>query len=167
MSDFGTMATEGATRTLRFERVLHHPPTEVWSALTDSERLGDWLAAAEVEPGPGGTITLDFGEGGIENCRITVWDPPRSLAYEWNFLGEKASHVSWELVVVDDGAATRLTLEHTLLDADVAPDYGAGWHAHLDQLAGHLSGKTPEWDGLFEALRPRYAEIASSESSTA
>jgi uncharacterized protein YndB with AHSA1/START domain len=162
MNDFGTITAQGTTRTLRFERVLHHPPTEVWSALTDPERLGDWLAAAEVAPGLGGTITLDFGEDGIENGRITVWDPPRSLAYEWNFLGEHPSHVSWELVLVDDGAATRLTLEHTLLDAGVAPEYGAGWHAHLDQLAGHLAKDTPEWDELFEGLLPRYAEIASS-----
>jgi len=165
MNDLGTMTLHGTTRTLRFERVLDHPPTEVWSALTEPASLGEWLAAAEVEPGPEGTITLDFGEGGIEKCRITLWDPPRALAYEWNFLGEKPTHVSWELETVSDGAATRLTLEHTLLDAGVAPDYGAGWHAHLDQLAGHLAGDTPEWGDLFETLRPRYAELA--ESSTA
>ena len=165
MNDFGTMTLHGTTRTLRFERVLDHPPTDVWSALTEPASLGEWLAAAEVEPGPEGTITLDFGEGGIEKCRITLWDPPRALAYEWNFLGEKPTHVSWELETVSDGAATRLTLEHTLLDAGVAPDYGAGWHAHLDQLAGHLAGDTPEWGDLFETLRPRYAELA--ESSTA
>jgi uncharacterized protein YndB with AHSA1/START domain len=160
MNGFGTMTLEGTTRTLRFERLLDHPPAEVWAALTEPERLGDWLAAAEVEPGPGGTITLDFGEGGIEKCRITTWDPPRVLAYEWNFLGEKPTHVSWKLVA--DGSATRLTLEHTLLDAGVAPDYGAGWHAHLDQLAGHLAGEVPEWGELFEELRPRYAELADS-----
>jgi uncharacterized protein YndB with AHSA1/START domain len=162
MSDFGTMTAEGTTRTLRFERLLQHSPDEVWSALTDPARLGDWLAGAEVEPGLGGTITLEFGDGGIERCRITVWDPPRSLAYEWNFLGEKPTHVSWELELVDDGATTRLTLEHTLLDAGVAPGYGAGWHAHLDQLEGHLAGDVPDWEPLFEQLRPRYAEIAST-----
>jgi uncharacterized protein YndB with AHSA1/START domain len=160
MNGFGTMTLEGTTRTLRFERLLDYPPAEVWAALTEPERLGEWLAAAEVEPGPDGTITLDFGEGGIEKCRITTWDPPRALAYEWNFLGENPTHVSWNLAV--DGSATRLTLEHTLLDAGVAPDYGAGWHAHLDQLAGHLAGDVPEWGELFEELRPRYAELADS-----
>ena len=162
MNGLGTMTVEGTTRTLRFERLLPHPPTDVWSALTEPKRLGDWLAAAEVEPGPDGTITLDFGEGGIEKCRITVWDPPRALAYEWNFVGEKPTHVSWELEEVGDGAATRLRLEHTLLDEGVAPDYGAGWHAHLDQLTGHLAGDTPAWDGLFETLRPQYAKLAEA-----
>ncbi len=162
MSDMGTMTAEGSTRTLRFERLLHSSPADVWSALTEPERLGDWLAAAEVEPGPGGTITLDFGDGGIERCRITVWDPPHALAYDWNFVGERPTHVSWELELVDDGAATRVTLEHTLLDAGIAPGYGAGWHAHLDQLEGHLAGDVPEWDVLFAALRPQYAELAAA-----
>lgn len=162
MSDLGTMSRQGTTRTLRFERVLQHPPADVWSALTEPARLGEWLAAAEVEPGLDGTITLDFGEGGIERCRITAWDPPRSLAYEWNFVGESPTHVSWELEMVDDGAATRLTLEHTLLEAGIAPNYGAGWHAHLDQLAGHLAGEARDWGELFAALQPRYAEIAAA-----
>jgi uncharacterized protein YndB with AHSA1/START domain len=162
MSELGTVTVSGTTRTLRFERVLDHPPAEVWSALTEPARLGEWLAAAEVEPGPTGTITLDFGEGGIEQCRITAWDPPRSLAYEWNFVGETPTHVSWQLEAVADGATTRLTLEHTLLEAGVAPDYGAGWHAHLDQLAGHLAGEVPDWGDLFQALRPRYAALATA-----
>jgi uncharacterized protein YndB with AHSA1/START domain len=162
MSDLGTITAQGTTRTLRFERLLPHPPAVVWAALTEPESLGVWLARAEVEPGPDGRITLDFGDGGIEKCRITVWDPPRSLAYEWNFVGESPTNVSWELEVTDDGAATKLTLEHTLLDARVSPGYGAGWHAHLDQLEGHLAGDVPEWDALFEALRPRYAELVAA-----
>ena len=44
----------------------------------------------------------------------------------------------------------------------VSPGYGAGWHAHLDQLEGHLAGDVPEWDALFEALRPRYAELVAA-----
>lgn len=162
MSDLGTITDHGTTRTLRFERVLQHPPDAVWSALTEPERLGDWLAAAVVVPGPGGEITLDFGEGGIEKCRITAWDPPRSLAYEWNFVGESPTHVSWELELVADGSATRLTLEHTLLEAGIAPSYGAGWHAHLEQLDGHLAGDVPSFDELFATLHPRYAELAAT-----
>ncbi len=162
MTELGTITSEGTTRTLRFERLLPHAPTDVWAALTEPARLGEWLAAAEVEPGEGGTITLDFGEGGTENCRITVWDPPRALAYEWNFVGEAPSNVRWELELVDGGAATKLVLEHTRLDAGIAPDYGAGWHAHLDQLEGHLEDDVPEFEGLFADLRPQYAEAVAA-----
>jgi uncharacterized protein YndB with AHSA1/START domain len=155
--ELGTITQTGDTRTLTFERLLAFPPEEVWAALTEPERIADWLARAVVRPGEDGEITLDFGgDGGTEGGRITVWDPPRVLAYEWNFVGERPSHVRWELTAAGDGAATRLTLEHTLLEAAAAPGYGAGWHAHLDQLEGHLTGATPGWDERYAELRPRY-----------
>jgi uncharacterized protein YndB with AHSA1/START domain len=159
MSDFGAISAEGATRTLRFERVLDHRREEVWAALTEPEQLGAWLARAEVEPGPTGWITLDFGDGGIERCAIRVWDPPRVLAYDWNFGGETPSHVRFELEPSTDGG-TVLTLEHSLLEAGIAPGYGAGWHAHLDQLAGQLEGEVPSWDDRFQAVLETYREAA-------
>jgi hypothetical protein len=68
--------------------------------------------------------------------------------------------VRWQLGAVDGGRATRLTLVHSLLTADMAPGYGAGWHAHLEQLAGHLAGDVPEWVPLYRELRPRYDAMA-------
>jgi uncharacterized protein YndB with AHSA1/START domain len=160
MNGFGTITVEDETRTLRFERLLRFAPDEVWAALTDPARLAEWLAEAAVEPGVDGTMTLDFGDGGKETGRITAWNPPFLLAYEWPSQG--ASQVRFELTAVDDGSATRLTLEHTRLGAEVAPGYGAGWHAHLDQLEGHLAGDVPDWQELFAELQPRYAEIVAT-----
>lgn len=162
MSDYGTMSSEGGTCTLRFERLLEFPPDEVWAALTEPARLAEWLAPAQIAPGVDGEIALDFGEGGEESGRITAWDPPRLLVYEWNFVGESPSNVRWELTPDDPGSSTRLMLEHTLLQADTATGYGAGWHAHLDQLEGHLAGDVPDWDALFRELHPRYAEMAAA-----
>jgi uncharacterized protein YndB with AHSA1/START domain len=162
MTEFGTITVEGSTRTLRFERILDCAPAEVWAALTEPERLRDWLAEAEVEPGPEGSMTLDFGDGGIERCRIALWKPPNLLAYEWNFLGETPSHVRWELESLDEGRGTRLTLEHRLLEPSVASDYGAGWHAHLDQLQGHLHGDPGPWDERFQAVLETYREAAAT-----
>jgi uncharacterized protein YndB with AHSA1/START domain len=159
MNGFGTITLDGETRTLRFERILRFAPEEVWAALTEPARLAEWLAEASVVPGPEGSVTLDFGEGGKETGSITAWEPPFVLAYEW--LSQGPSQVRFELTAIDEGSATRLTLEHTRLGAEVAPGYGAGWHAHLDQLEGHLAGDIPDWQELFEELQPRYAEIVS------
>ena len=162
MNGFGTITLDRTTETntLRFERLLTFSPEEVWAALTEPARLREWLAEAEVVPGPEGSVTLDFGEGGKESGRITVWDPPAVLAYEWQ--SEGPSLVRWELSAVDEGSATRLTLEHTRLRPEVSPGYGAGWHAHLDQLEGHLAGDVPDWQELFAELQPRYAKIATT-----
>jgi uncharacterized protein YndB with AHSA1/START domain len=162
MNGFGTITVEGETHTLRFERILQFAREEVWAALTEPEHLSEWLADATVVPGPEGSITLDFGEGGRESGAVTAWEPPSVLAYEWNFVGETPSHVRFELSAVGDGGATRLTLEHTRLAADVSPGYGAGWHAHLDQLEGHLRGEVPDWSERFAELQPRYADIVAT-----
>jgi uncharacterized protein YndB with AHSA1/START domain len=165
MNGLGTITVEGETRTLRFERLLRFAREEVWAALTEPARLADWLAKATVDPGPDGSVTLDFGEGGKKIGRITAWEPPSVLAYEWNYIGEEPSHVRFELEVTGDGSATRLTLEHTRLAADISTSYGAGWHAHLDQLEGHLAGDVPDWSELFAELQPQYAEIAASTTA--
>jgi uncharacterized protein YndB with AHSA1/START domain len=164
MIDYGQITIDGGVHTIRFERRLGVAPEEVWSALTEPVHLAAWLAEAVVVPGLEGEIVLDFGEGGRESGRITVWDPPRALAYEWNFVGEAPSHVSWRLAAVDDARATLLTLEHSRLDPEVSTGYGAGWHAHLDQLDGHLAGSVPDWDTRFGELRPHYEEIATAAS---
>ena len=162
MSDFGTITTDGRTYTIRFERLLHFSREEVWSALTEPARLAEWLAEATLVPGRDGSLTLDFGEGGRETGSITAWEPPSVLAYEWNFVGETPTHVRWALAAVDGGSATLLTLEHTRLDGDASSGYGAGWHAHLDQLEGHLAGDVPDWSERFAQLQPRYAEIMAT-----
>lgn len=162
MTGYGEITADGSTHTIRFERRLAFAPDEVWSALTEPARLAEWLAEATVTPGLDGELTLDFGGDGREGGRITVWDPPRALAYEWNFVGEAPSYVHWRLTAVDDDRATVLTLEHTRLEPAASTGYGAGWHAHLDQLEGHLAGSVPDWDERFGELRPRYEDMVTA-----
>ena len=89
------------------------------------------------------------------------------LEYGWRFPDEHDSAVRWELE--REGDATVLRLRHRLLRGDIAAGYGSGWHAHIDQLAGHLSGSTPEWFPRYQELLPAYkalAEIAHPPNST-
>jgi uncharacterized protein YndB with AHSA1/START domain len=161
--DLGTLVLEDGTYTIRFERTLAFPPAEVWAALTEPDRLREWLADAAVVPGPGDSVTLDFGaDGGTKDGKITAWEPPRTLAYEWNFVGEKPSHVRFELSPQDAGTTTRLVLEHTRLERASGSGYGAGWHAHLDLLAGHLQHQPVSWSSRFEALLPEYERLAEA-----
>ncbi|HET6399224.1 MAG TPA: SRPBCC domain-containing protein, partial [Candidatus Thermoplasmatota archaeon] len=53
-----TTGPADAGRSLRFERLLAHPPERVWAALTSPEDLKQWMPAQEVriEPHAGGTI---------------------------------------------------------------------------------------------------------------
>ena len=64
MNRFGTVTVEGGTHTLRFERLIRFSPEEIWAALTEPARLGEWLAEAEVVPGPNGSVSSTSARAG-------------------------------------------------------------------------------------------------------
>src|ERR1044072_1864181 len=87
---------------LRFERVLEGPVETVWDYLTDPELRARWFMGGEIEPQPGGKIWLTFDHDNLSDGdapmperyaanrgkkwfeTITVYDPPRRLAYSWD-----------------------------------------------------------------------------------
>jgi uncharacterized protein YndB with AHSA1/START domain len=163
MDELGQIRGTGDTRTLRFSRRLEAQPARVWEALTDHERLADWLTEATFEGRAGGQVAFDFGEGGVIRGTVAAWAPPRLLEYGWTFPDGQATQVRWTLEA--DGAGTLLTLVHEGLLPAQAAGYGAGWHAFLDRLAGRLAGTPPAWDDRFAELQPRYAKLAQQTSS--
>jgi predicted 3-demethylubiquinone-9 3-methyltransferase (glyoxalase superfamily)/uncharacterized protein YndB with AHSA1/START domain len=120
---------------LRFERLLDHPPDQVWLALTELDQLRRWHPSPfELEPRGGGTVSFLPPEGNaFGDGRVTAYEQPRLLAYSW---GE--DHLRWELEPRDGG--TRLVLTHTFDDRLKAARDAAGWDLCLDALAMSLSG---------------------------
>lgn len=157
----GFIGTEGETRAARFERTLGAAPAVVWEALTAPHALGAWLTVAAIEPRVGGTATFDFGEHGYCTGTVTAWVPEQELAYGWRFPDGTDSHVHWTLSPAGE-RCTRLVLVHSLLPADRAGGYGAGWHAYLDRLEARLAGEPPpDWSERFAALLPAYEEAGA------
>jgi uncharacterized protein YndB with AHSA1/START domain len=154
MNELGRLRSDGRRRAVRFERILDAPPADVWAALVDPGQLARWLAPAQLEPRAGGTIRIEFGRDQTVAGTVLVWEPPRVLEYEWRFPGESESIVRFELSA--HGAGTLLVLDHARLSAQHAVGYGAGWHAHLDRLAGALAGSDVEWEPRFDEVLPRY-----------
>lgn len=156
-----------ATGLVRLQRTVPASPTEVWDALTDPARLPAWLAPVQQgAPGPGETFVLRMNDRETATCTVIGWDPPHELRLVWDYTDEGRSEVSFRLVALD--GQTQVTLEHASIPVD-AVQYGAGWHAHLDFLAGSLVGADHAVDGCddaaflaaHEALEPRYAAAAT------
>jgi uncharacterized protein YndB with AHSA1/START domain len=157
MTEMGALAGDGARRSVRFERRLDADVEDVWQALVEPERLGRWLAEATIDARVGGNVELRFGDepGGLVTGSIRVFDPPRVLEYDWTYPGESESVIRFELT--PSGSGTTLVVDHRLLGADAAAGYGAGWHAHLDQLAEELAGGVETaWQARFEELLSLY-----------
>ena len=141
---------------VRFQRLYDFTPDELWSALTDQQRLRRWLAEApRFEGGVGGRVTIAFEDGTTEG-RILTWDEPRVLEYEWRFPGEDESVVRFELQPQEYG--TLLVLDHRRLGRTSGAGYAAGWHAHLDALAGET--QLEAWQRRFEELLANYRSQA-------
>jgi len=123
--------------------------------------LERWLARATVDLRPGGVVDLDFGDDAIGGGDVIDVVPGTTLVYRWRFTGEPESVVRFELEAIDP-ETTLLRLRHTKLPDDQATGYGAGWHAHLDQLEALIAGDEPiDWDARFGELLPDYRQQTS------
>lgn len=156
---YGTMSNADELPRVSFERVLDAAIDTVWAMLTTDDGLARWLAPASVELRVGGKMDIDFGEGEVVGGEIIDLQPGIALEYHWRFTGEPDSIIRFELEAAGDDK-TRLRLDHRLLPPDQAIGYGAGWHAHLDQLAHVLDSPEPfDWSGRFDQLLPEYQAL--------
>jgi len=154
---YGTLRAEDERCGVHFERLYDYTPAELWAALTDPAQLGGWLAAVPTfEAEIGGSVVIDFGEGGEVRGEVLALEPGRLLEYSWTFTGEGESVVRFELQPQERG--TLLVLDHRGLGRQFGVGYAAGWHAHLDRLDAALAGGSLEWFPRYEEVRPSYAE---------
>lgn len=155
MTDNGTVTWQGDQATVQFERWIDAVIDDVWEAISTADGLAAWLAPAKVDLREGGSVDLDFQEDGLAGGTILHLVPGSVLEYEWGFPGEPDSVLRIELAPADGG--TTLKLNHRLLPADQAVGYGAGWHAHLDQLAEVVTDQPiSDWNERFSELLPLY-----------
>jgi uncharacterized protein YndB with AHSA1/START domain len=154
---YGTLRAEDERCGVRFERLYDYTAAELWAALTDPVQLAGWMAEVPTfEAEVGGSVVIDFGEGGEVRGEVLAHEPERVLEYSWTFTGEGESVVRFELRPQERG--TLLVLDHRALGRAFGVGYAAGWHAHLDMLDAALAGGFAEWQPLYERTRPAYAE---------
>ena len=156
MSDDGRLIDVGGRSVVRFTRRYPVSREELWSALTEPDRMARWAFRGELEPRNGGSLRFDYGEAGGADGTVLVWDEPSVLEYEWDGHG-----MEWRIrfeLVSDGEDATLLTLDHLLPDPSM-PEFAAGWHWHLDRLATLAAGGVPaevDSDEHFDALLEQY-----------
>ena len=154
----------------------------LWEALTEAERVSDWLTPISGDLRSGGRYQLEGNASGT----IEVCQPPAKIAVTWEF-GGNVSWVDVELARLDAG--TELRLEHSMTLDDAPEEHwrkfgpgatGVGWDMSIVGLAAHLDAGCPsgirkageEWLGSEDGKRFirhcadkwREAHVASGES---
>jgi uncharacterized protein YndB with AHSA1/START domain len=144
-------------------------PERAFAVFTDE--IGEWWrpnglfqltpAAPGVmafEPGPGGRLVERHASGGeYEVGRITVWDPPGELAFQWrpaSFSPEQTTevHVRFEPL----GDQTRVVVEHTGWDS-IAQEHAT---RHGFPLGAFLQREAEWWQLLLRSLQSRIGGAA-------
>jgi uncharacterized protein YndB with AHSA1/START domain len=90
---------------------LDAPREEVWRALTEPERLREWLANdVELDVRPGGTGRFGWADGDERLAVVQAVDPERRLVLDW-WDDDAVSTV--EITLDDADSGTRLTVTET------------------------------------------------------
>ena len=152
----GTITRTGDVAAATFVRVYDTDAADLWTAVTDPDRLARWFAPVEGDLREGSRFTIHFDDNDVRECRVTVCDEPRGYAWEW----PHATHTSLVAVAVEPVAeGTRLHLTHTRLAAGHAPEYAAGWEVYLRRLVELVAGReVPDtWAEDWSNARDGYA----------
>jgi uncharacterized protein YndB with AHSA1/START domain len=132
---------------------------DLWSALTKPERLARWIAQVEGELSLGGAFNARFTSSWEGPGRIDVCEPPQRLLLTMN-PGQDDETVIEAMLTVEDGG-TRLVVEERGLPVAALAGHGAGWQAHLEDLAALVAGREPaDWRSRWLELSAPYRELA-------
>jgi uncharacterized protein YndB with AHSA1/START domain len=119
------------------ETLIEASPEEVWEALTEEDRLEEWLAPeVELDPVEGGEIAVRDGDGERAGTVETIEELER-FAFTWSRRGEGESFVEFTIEALPGG--TRVTVVETPI-GPTAMAFGS-WGARLVRLR-HISRLT-------------------------
>lgn len=147
---------------------------DLWSALTEPDRLARWYGDVEGDLRPGGEFRVFLEGPGLHGAgRVEVCEPPRRLLVVttetdefWRpGQGGLVFNESIEAVLTDEGDATMLVIEARGMPLDKIAFYGVGWQIHAEHLRSYLAGNEPDdeaarWDDLL----PSYQSLAANVS---
>src|SRR4051795_8597065 len=112
------------------ETMVEASPEEVWEALTDEDRLEEWLPPeVELDPVEGGEIAVGDGEDRRTGTVETLEESER-FAFTWSRPGEGESFVEFTIEALPGGSRV------TVVETPIGPTAAAadGWGSRLARL---------------------------------
>ena len=145
---------------VRVEDVYDTDIADLWSAITEPDRLARWIATIEGDLRVGGIVQTRFTSTWEGPGRIDVCDPPNRLVVTME--PETEDEAVIEAVLTAEDERTRLVVEERGLPLDVLYKHGAGWQAHIEDLAHYLAGDQSSWKARWTELTPAYRSLGLS-----
>jgi uncharacterized protein YndB with AHSA1/START domain len=170
----GSLRSAAGVGVVRIEERYDTTIDDLWSAITDPERLARWHGQVEGDLRPGGAFRIYLEADDIDSTgRVDACEPPRRLSVTTRETDEsyrKGQGVPpfdavKEITLAADGDQTVLVIEITGMPLDKIAFYGAGWQIHAEHLAAHIRGDQPgDSEARWGELVPPYQELAATVS---
>jgi uncharacterized protein YndB with AHSA1/START domain len=151
---FVTPAGEGLYD-IRYVRRWRLPLERVWAAITESERLADWLCVAKIDLRVGGAVELSWPSvGHSERHIILELEPPKRMVWGSIETTGPQSVIRWELYQERPEIGVRLVFTQRLVPSHFLLGVSTGWHAHLHELPDAAQRPAPlPWSAEREQAR--------------
>lgn len=155
----GSLRSSDGKANVRMEDRFSTDIDDLWSAVTDPERLARWIVRVDGDLRLGGMFHARFTSSWEGPGRVDVCEPPRRLLVTMSPGDEDQTVIEAKLFA--EGSQTRLVVEERGLPLEHAYGHGAGWQAHIEDLGIYLAGEPArDWKTRWQELTPAYREQA-------
>ena len=159
----GSLRSAGGDGVVRMEDHFDADVDDLWSALTDPDRLAHWFGEVEGELSPGGEFRVRITLAGERAGRVEACEPPQRLLLTMRDPDPQPGQPEQTVIearLIADGARTRLVWEERGMPVNLLPAYGAGIQIHVEHLADYLSGRDlRDAETRWSELRPAYEAL--------
>ena len=164
----GTLRSVDGEGIVRMENRFDTDIDELWSAVTDPDRLARWYGEVDCELSKEGEFRVHIALAGERTGRVEACEPPRRLLLTMRDPDPQPGQPEQTLLeaqLIPEGTGTRLVWEERGMPVILLAAYGAGIQIHVEHLADYISGRElcnveARWHELF----PAYQELAPGVS---
>jgi uncharacterized protein YndB with AHSA1/START domain len=167
----GSLGSADGKGVVRIEDRYDTDIDDLWSAITDPQRLGRWHGQVRGDLHPGGEFRVYIESDDIESVgRVEACEPPRRLLLTRRETDESYRRGQGvppfdavnEVTLTPDGDGTILVVEVRGMPLDKIAFYGAGWQIHAENLAAYVAGREPaDSEARWGELVPPYQTLAA------
>jgi uncharacterized protein YndB with AHSA1/START domain len=167
----GSLRSADGKGVVRVEERYDTDIDDLWSALTDPDRLARWYGRVEGDLRPGGVFRLYVNDADSDHAgRIEECEPPRRLRVTSRETDESYQRGQGvppfdeviEATLTADGERAVLVIEIWGMPLDAVAYYGAGWQIHAENLAAYLAGRERgDTEARWGELVPSYQDLAA------
>lgn len=156
----GSIRAENGKGTVRMEEAHDTSVADLWLALTEPTRLSRWIADVTGDLQPGGQFHARFTSGWDGPGRVDVCERNHRILATMGAGSDDQTEI--EATLANEDGKTRLVIVERGLPLEDVAAHGAGWQAHVEDLASHLDGREPSiWRERWTELIPHYRELAA------